>query len=558
MGIPFYFKTIVRQHSTIVQPVSRLGKRCDRLFLDFNCAIHQCAQAVLRKHAASPLPQAELEASILREILLFLQSLVKLIQPKVSIVIAVDGVCPLAKMVQQRKRRFVSQWKNSVLQREAERLKVPLCLWDSNAITPGTAFMDKLNEALHGFVKQQNQENGRGKPGTPPLWVLSDSQEAGEGEHKIMDWLRRAQDPAAQQTLRPNGKDVIYGLDADLIMLSMISPASDRICLLREKPAFDIAVRVSEAYLTLDIAQLKASLQNEIQEMPVADYVALCWLIGNDFIPPLTYLKIKRDGIELLRKTYLEAGGGRVQPLVLEDQGLNPHLFAAILERLAREEDARMDEVSSEYYQRMPRLHERFQQPLDAVQSKLDNLPLLQKFPPCIDTSQKSWRLDYYKHLFKAQPSPKVQDLCINYLEGILWTYLYYFKGPAHVPQTWCYPHNYSPTALDLTNHIVLHPTWSSDLLVRLQNLPAADIPSSLQLLYVSPPHSKHLLPESLRALVTDIDRGCVHYFPHAFQICTYLKTYLWEASPVLPLVDFAHLMGAANVKINVPCATQS
>ena len=78
------------------------------------------------------------------------------------------------------------------------------------------------------------------------LTVFSDSNEPGEGEHKIMDFL--------DTNVDKDSISVVYGLDADLIMLSMIR--KHNILLLRERTEYNIE-GLECNYIYLDINTLK-------------------------------------------------------------------------------------------------------------------------------------------------------------------------------------------------------------------------------------------------------------------------------------------------------------
>ncbi len=61
--------------------------------------------------------------------------------------------------------------------------------FDSNCITPGTAFMGRLNEHLRFFVRKKLGEDAAWRR---PRIVLSGHEVPGEGEHKIMEYIRLA------------------------------------------------------------------------------------------------------------------------------------------------------------------------------------------------------------------------------------------------------------------------------------------------------------------------------------------------------------------------------
>jgi 5'-3' exonuclease len=101
---------------------------------------------------------------------------------------------------------------------------------------PGTQFMAKLSEQLRYFVNKKISEDANWRE---VQVVLSGHEVPGEGEHKIMEYIRLSK---AQPDYNPNVRHCLYGLDADLIMLGLLSH-DPHFCLLREEVKFGPAAK---------------------------------------------------------------------------------------------------------------------------------------------------------------------------------------------------------------------------------------------------------------------------------------------------------------------------
>ena len=180
------------------------------------------------------------------------------VKPKKLFFMAVDGVAPRAKMNQQRSRRFRTAKEAKEVREKAERKGEKLPdekAFDSNCITPGarrirvrcrrclshryfpgTVFMAKLSDQLRYFINKKITEDSDWRDVEV---VLSGHEVPGEGEHKIMEYIRLSR---AQHGYNPNVRHCLYGLDADLIMLGLLSH-DPHFCLLREEVKFGPSAR---------------------------------------------------------------------------------------------------------------------------------------------------------------------------------------------------------------------------------------------------------------------------------------------------------------------------
>ncbi len=266
MGIPVYFKTLISDYGDTILHKDKYDD-INHLFFDLNCLIHPCARGLTDSN--------EIIDKILNEI----NKLILYTGVKDTVYIAIDGIAPKMKMKQQRMRRH-----KSALERKYNTEST----WNTNAISPGTTFMNMLNIRLRKeFSKHKNI-------------ILDDSDNRGEGEHKILHYI-------LNNNLK--GKICIYGLDADLIQLSLVSHKPN-IVLLRETTDYNIENTDSE-YIYLKIDSLKKHLlesfhlQRIVKEsIIIDDYIFMCFLLGNDFMNHIPSLNLRYGGHDILVNTY--------------------------------------------------------------------------------------------------------------------------------------------------------------------------------------------------------------------------------------------------------------
>jgi 5'-3' exonuclease len=261
MGVPSYFKNIIQKYNNILIIKEEFHYEVNNLFFDLNCLIHPCCRNLTN------------ENEMYDKIYEYILHIINITNVKNLIYIAIDGVCPRAKIEQQKSRRFKSANENKI--------------WDTNAITPGTNFMNKLDI----FLKGKNY---------PIKVIFSGSNEPGEGEHKIMHYLKN--------NYNNDDINIVYGLDADLIHLSLIK--QNNIYLLRERTEFNFE-RAETDFIFLDINNFKKYLIQDIKkdykidnQTCINDYVFLCFFVGNDFIHNIISINIRYGGLEYLLDTY--------------------------------------------------------------------------------------------------------------------------------------------------------------------------------------------------------------------------------------------------------------
>ena len=91
--------------------------------------------------------------SIIRQVIAKIEYYIGIVEPKKTVIIAFDGVAPVAKLEQQRQRRYKSAYQNEISRQIFK--KTASDPWNTAAITPGTIFMSELNTMISEYFSKE-------------------------------------------------------------------------------------------------------------------------------------------------------------------------------------------------------------------------------------------------------------------------------------------------------------------------------------------------------------------------------------------------------------------
>jgi len=583
MGIPTYFSHIVKTHRTILQELfknkhtgndtgndtcndtcnvsltSDPNNRIDNLYMDCNSIVYDVLrQLTSNSDIKTPYNQQSLDKF---ESLLCIKTAEKIhayidqISPRKTVMLAFDGIAPCAKMEQQRSRRYKSNM-DAILRDKLGDKSGDGCIsesysFSSISITPGTNFMNKLSNTIKQYFSDAKKFN-------LDTLIVSCSDEIGEGEHKIFEYIR------ANASYHTNTTTVVYGLDADLIMLTLNHlHISKQIYLFRETPEFiksiDSSLEPNKLYV-LNIPELgdaicaelcAQNVSGKLRTNIISDYILMCFMLGNDFLPHFPGLNIRTVGHATLMSAYMSIirNGLSTPPkndfIGLTDCGRivwkNVRKFIGELARTEvtniNKDAITRDKMSSSVKRR---LFSNTQD--DTVEQSMDrylNMPLLDRnIEKFINPTRDGWQRRYYNTLLRSDNTPdRVSKICKNYIEGLEWTLLYYSSGC--VDWRWTYQYSYPPTIEDLYTHT---PYFDTQFLSPKEPNPVS---AHVQLSYVLPRRQLNLLPEEIRTkLLSEMGES----YPDECEIMWAYCRYIWEAHAELPMLDINRLCDIVSI----------
>lgn len=524
MGIPSYFNYIISNHSDVFVKVTYV-KEIDIFCIDANSIIYDSLSSL--KLVKSECSNDYFENVLCEKVANTLFSYIQFVNPKKLTIIAFDGIAPFAKMKQQKERRMKSSIISSIQNSNMTTLEETYFRWDKTAITPGTNFMNKLNDYV-----QDKVHLWKTKCRSSILFTGSDKY--GEGEHKLFHYIRTHD--LTDDTI------VIYGLDADLIILSLNHLSySKSIYLLREVPDYDTELKnfyKNDPFCMISIYKLSnhiiKKMSSTCNPYKLQDYILLSFLLGNDFMPHFPSINIRTNGIDILLNTYKSIIHD--DETICKDNQIQWKLFRKFIDELAKNEHIHF--IQQYKYILKEKTHNTKHLKNNKV-DYLNNIPSRDRNSErYINPCNYAWEKRYYEDLFELYTisNKDKQKICINYLEGIEWCLKYYSQECSN--NTWYYHYHYPPLLSDLIHFI---PYFNTDF-IKENNI---HITNEMQLAYVIPSTSIHLLPKNLYKKLHKFYNNTTMNSNHIEFKWAFCK-YFWEAHVIhdkIALEDLQYIL---------------
>ena len=319
MGIPRFAKTLMTRYPLIIRNIRNESDIpiIHNFYLDLNSTIHELAYST-QDNILALLKNKSYE-QIYKETCEIIDQMVQLIKPKSMLMIALDGVSPIAKISDQLKSRYSKNFKNNnqdiinfLEQLNFERQN----FFDKNEISPCTDFMLNLEKYMDNYIQQKIKEKA-------DIWkdiniIFSGTNVPGEGEYKIMEIIR-------EEKIKNNkemANHCIFAGDADFILLSLLIHEPNIVLLKKStnKKEYNfeftkennlmkfnefLYISVLREYLDIEFCKLKSKIKFEYNlERFCDDFAFLSFLFGNDFIPPLMTLDTDGNVFEFVINSY--------------------------------------------------------------------------------------------------------------------------------------------------------------------------------------------------------------------------------------------------------------
>jgi len=550
MGIPSYFRVLLEENNNIINIVK--NPVVDYLFLDFNSIIYNV-------YNENQFINSEI---LINNIIDKIKIICNLVKPKKALYIAVDGTAPRSKIVQQRSRRYKSLQIDEYKAELKKKFNIKTSknhFNPSNNACPGTKFMLDLDKKI--LEKSKSDFFG------VPKVIYDNFLRPGEGEHKILPHIKRLSQTDYDSNV------FIYSPDNDIISLSVLSK-KNKISILRYLDPYSLSILRKTEYITneqaknlmmtIDIEKLKENFQLSLETLYdkseninkyniLVDYNFLLSIVGNDFIPSLSYMKIKNGGLDTLIEIYKkikeeEEFQNQYLISVNKDYQVNMLFFKEIIKNLAKMENSEMKKLHSFLLKERNKTiavctENDKEKKYNHALSIYEHCYIVNREHPLhnlyendfnsIDLSKDKhiWKGQYYNFFTGVNPTDYSSynnlrtKMVKNYLSSLIFTLYYYNEScPSY---SWYYEYRVPPLFSDIYTILDKHHFDINTI----QFSKGEPFTPFQQLCLILPRQSRNILPKEYQFIFNEYE----DYYPETFKIDAFMGLKYIYSEAILP-----------------------
>lgn len=513
MGIPKFFGAWFRHLNGVFVNNPQEGQ-VEGVLVDMNDLLHKTAEIIYAygetatpaaKERASRSSEDQLAILYDTQLTAHLDWLLKQCRPRQYLILCVDGVAPVAKLNQQRARRY-----------KGRGMEGP---FDPVMLTPGTQYMARIDLAIRTWIE--------GHQRLPPVVIYSSFRLPGEGEHKMFRILETEMKEGRIDEGR--GYHLVTGMDSDLVMLTTVSPVRSIVLMRENKSARRYDYISISSFRRVLLEKMSPRGVDRIPEMVYRDFVLILFLIGNDFLPHLSAFHDISLSIEILLCAYVKAG-----QYLTNDNGIiweNVKGFLAHI--ITAEQNLLKEQGSIEYTTDYSILLNHVQR--HKLQATAERYEVT-----AFDFS--GYREAWYRRSFpySTDLTADVNNMCSTFMVQMEWVLAYYLRKD--ISYLRAYPFPFAPLIYDLHRVVDAFAPYGYIGFKDVLRTPQDPQPEIInQLLSVIPPRMSGLLPSPFNRFI-DFGGYLFDLCPSQPIIIADGKTEEWRHTVIMPLADYARV----------------
>jgi 5'-3' exonuclease len=360
-------------------------------------------------------------------------------------------------------------------------------------------------------------------------YIYSSYHVEGEGEHKILQYIR--------STVKSEETIVIYGLDADLLFLALSLGIEHDLYIMREKAIFQnktLEIEDEVDYNYVEINELHTMINN--LNIKTNDFIMLCYLVGNDFIPGLLTTDIKRNGLDKIISSYEEARKFINKDIIEKNKDgkliINYDLVLEIFKKLEYTEWGIWKNINRDKHDKNDIEK---QKNLDKFISG-DNMST-----ECLEKIEFSSETEYYNYYLGINNSVVdksiIKKMVKDYITGMEWCINYYLDEC----KSWSWGYNFmiAPLIKDIIKYFPKY--------IKLDNDKRELCPVEQLLLAIPIDTYKYVISKELiKKIRKNKDIG--YMFPEKYDIDINKESLFWKCQVKIPIVEYDEYI--KNIKL--------